>query len=229
MPSTSTTTVTSVIAKVSQDIRGLLGTTGGDATILIDFTNRVHEDILRKTRWHFLRSNIKTFTTTSGVSKYYLGSGSLPSGYTNTSLALADIFTIDEGSVFDRTNYRQIVRISARPLTDNTVTGYSSQYLFDGQIQADGLELYPPPNGAYSIDFRYFKERTTLTAGSDVLQIPDDYSDVVVNGVAAKAFELLKMPEDAASKFSQYQMGIIQMISDLNLYPKSNNFIRPDA
>lgn len=226
---TATTTGCQVAAKVSQDIRGLLGVTGGDLTILLDYINRVHEDLLRRTRWKFLHSGINTFTTTSGVSKYYLGAGSTPAGYTDTGLDLDDIFTLDENSVYDRTNYRDLVRIGARPLTDNTQVGYPDRYFVDGEVEPDTIELYMTPNGAYSIEFRYFKVRNQITDCGDILLVPDNYIDVVVDGVASRAFELLKMYDEANQKQARYVAGVMAMQNDKNLFPKSANFMRPDG
>jgi hypothetical protein len=61
-----------------------------------------------------------------------------------------------------------------------------------------------------------------------VLQIPDRYKDVVCTGVSWLAFRYLKSTEDAQQYAQLYQMGKIQIIKDLNLFPRGEEFIRPD-
>jgi hypothetical protein len=224
------TTVGQIISAVSQDVRGLLGTTGGDQTILLDYVNRTHQDLLRQTRWVFLKSGVQSFTTSSGVYKYWIGqTGSNPVGTTDTLLNLTDIFTIDENSVYDRTNFKQITRTGEVPLgADWTSNNYPKLYRNDS-TSPYVLELYPYPNGTYTIEFRYFKTRTIFTLTTDLIQIPDDYKDVLVDGVCARVYELLKMQDDADRKFALYKKGLIDMLRDKNLFPKSNNFIRPDS
>lgn len=84
--------------------------------------------------------------------------------------------------------------------------------------------------GGYIIEFRYFKQRQQITALNQVLQIPDDYKDVVIAGVNAKAYPLLGMQYagEAAYWGSQYADGIRGIIRDANLFPRGGEFVRPD-
>jgi hypothetical protein len=83
------------------------------------------------------------------------------------------------------------------------------------------------PMGGYIIQFRYFKDRVTLTGVEDFLQIPDDYLDVVVHGVCALAWKLLEKPTQASASYDAYKGGLTEMVWDKNLFP-STDFIRPD-
>lgn len=81
------------------------------------------------------------------------------------------------------------------------------------------------PLRGYIVEFRYYKARGVLDAGADVLQIPDDYRDVVVAGVnwlASRYFH-----DDTTSQFWQqmFRDGIRRMVKD---QPHGLDFIMPD-
>jgi hypothetical protein len=79
------------------------------------------------------------------------------------------------------------------------------------------------------IEFRYYKQRQTVTTLLDVLQIPDDYFDIVVAGVNAYVMLFLKRPSDAAIWQTQFNDGLRQLTRDKNLFPKGGQaFIAPD-
>src|SRR6185437_2991909 len=91
----TTTTVSSIINATSQDVRQVLGTTGGDQTILIDYVNRISLQLLRQSNWTFLLSGAQRFLTREGVNDYWLGtSGSNPVGSFDTGLNLTDLRTV---------------------------------------------------------------------------------------------------------------------------------------
>jgi hypothetical protein len=79
----------------------------------------------------------------------------------------------------------------------------------------------------YIIQFEYYKARTVLTSTSAVLQIPDDYKDIVIQGVQYLAFKLLGKAQEAGASQSAYREGLTEMIWDKNLFPDTD-FIRPD-
>lgn len=230
--STATTTVQSILDAVSQDIRSLLGSTGTDANILIDYCNRIHLDILRRSKWVFLLSTTQTFTTINGTASYYLGTGIAPSGSTSVSLNLTDLYNITENSVIDRTNTRRLTCVNDKPVgvTFDTAgtTAYPTLYRNDLQDGPYVLTLYGTPNGAYTIEFRYQKNRNILTSASQVLQVPDIYKDIVIAGVNSLASQFLKMPEDVQAWEGRYQGSLRGMLQDKNLYNRPADFIRPD-
>lgn len=223
-------TVQNIIDAVSQDIRQLLAASGADATILIDYCNRVHQEILRKTRWVFLKSGTLTFNTIAGTSSYYVGTGSTPAGSTSVSLNLADIYTIDERSVLDRTNFRQLSRIGTQPLGAYwSSNGYPIVYRNDSSSPYV-IDIYPPPAAVYSIEFRYFKTRTLLSTSGQALQIPDDYRGVVIAGVNSLACVYLKLFTDAQFWKAEYQNGVQDMVRDKFQFPKgTGDFVNPDS
>lgn len=81
--------------------------------------------------------------------------------------------------------------------------------------------------GGYIIQFQYYKARTVLSTVTAVLQVPDDYFDVVVQGVASLAFRLLGKKEEASAAYQAYKAGLTEMVIDKNLFPNPD-FVRPD-
>lgn len=85
-----------------------------------------------------------------------------------------------------------------------------------------------PMNG-FLIEFSYYKTRQIATDFSQIIQIPDEYKDVVVAGVSFYVANYQKQREDAQTWMAIYREGIKGMIRDKNLFPKGADFIRPDA
>ena len=355
--------VKDIISRVSQDIR--LQLSANDSTpgqpILIDYTNRIHKQMLRFSRWQFILSEPLTFMTSKGQTDYWLGpNGELPPGLVNTTLNLNDVDRIKKDAVRDLSNNRRITGQGAQPIglgltfrsgasragipaafwhdhndpnilhiypgadNQNTFSPVPSTPILSSAaggsllnrtyfvrvtfVDTAGGESYPSPitasifvpanqlasvitptlhynrtstgiiygfynvyagpieggetlqnltpipmgtnwtepgsglttsgvsvpvattlapMGGYIIEFRYFKDRITLSTVNDFLQIPDDYFDVVVQGVAALAWKLLDKPEQASASYDAYKGGLTEMVWDKNLFPDTD-FVRPD-
>lgn len=85
------------------------------------------------------------------------------------------------------------------------------------------------PMGAYVIKFEYYKNRIKLVTADQYLQIPDDYIDVIINGVTYYAYKIMGKIQEAQMIYSQYKAGLTEMIADKNLFPEGVEFIRPDS
>lgn len=365
--------VQDIINGVSTDIHSQLSATANPGLgILIDYTNRVHKQVLRFSRWTFLSSDYLYFITEKGQSKYWLGGAAeRPQGCVDTGLHLIDVDKIKKDEVWDLSNLRELKWLSAPPMGPNliTPTNVGRPGLPSNWIQNPNnpflLEIYPPADnqnqnqptpqvpittttpggalaartylikvtltdqlggestttstgaqqfigannlgtvlspvvpfpgtvsgemyngynvyavtavlvnglptnestetkqnitpiaigtnwtepttglittgaqaplqntlqylGAYIIRFKYFKNRISLVDANDFLQVPDDYKDVVINGVNAYAFKLLGKDEEARESYTMYKAGLTEMIWDKNLFPEGLNFIRPDV
>lgn len=84
------------------------------------------------------------------------------------------------------------------------------------------------PMGGYLIEFRYFKSKPQLNSLDNTLLIPSDYFDVLVAGVNYFTAQFLKDGDAQTYWKSEYDAGIMGMIRDKNLFPKSPAFIHPD-
>lgn len=223
-----------VVNDVSSDIRSFLGNSGNDATLILGWVNRIHKEMLRYSRWRFLLSPVQQFTTVVGQSLYYFGTNisgetpALPEGVTDTGLELTDVQFIKARSVVDYTNDKRLGETDDVPLGETwKQNGRPDLYKYDSQEYPNTLQLLPPADNVYTVQFRYYKQRQAITSLSDVLQIPDDYQDVVVAGTNYLACLFLKKADEAQVWMQLYTDGKKQMIRDANLFPRED-FIRPD-
>jgi hypothetical protein len=77
-------------------------------TALYDYTDRIHQRILRESQWRFLLSDPQVFTTMPGVSGYTLVSGTSPAGAFQTANQLTNFANIAPGSVFNLTTWTKL-------------------------------------------------------------------------------------------------------------------------
>src|SRR6267142_2736245 len=108
------TTVQNIVDSVSQDIRKLLGNSGSDATILVDYVNRAHLSIVEHSTWPWMKSPLMGLITRYGVNRYMLSGVGFEGGY-GTSHNFTNLDYIDENSVYDRTTKRRLVRVDDKP------------------------------------------------------------------------------------------------------------------
>jgi hypothetical protein len=72
--------------------------------------------MLRTSNWTFLLSAANQFVTARGITDYWIGaSGSNPAGSVDTGLNITNLKRIDEESVYDRSNFRQLDKINFKP------------------------------------------------------------------------------------------------------------------
>lgn len=241
-PADFTTTVQQIINCASQEVRGVLNPNAGstqtvDQAILIDYTNRISLDLLRHSRWVFLLSapvNFSTVATVQGSgtvnNQYWVGPvGQNPVGTVDTLLNLTDFDSIKRDTVIDYSNFKRLAVSELQPVSQEFTLPAKPRIWQNLSSNPNVITLWPPPNGVYTITFRYYKTRTILTTVGQVLQIPDRYEDIVCHGVTAYAMRYLKELEGYQMYDQMYAAGKIQIIKDINLFPRGEEFIRPDA
>lgn len=79
----------------------------------------------------------------------------------------------------------------------------------------------------YLMSFRYTKQRQLVSATADVLQVPNVYKDVLVDGVCMMAFKYLKLKDEAMDRQQSFMSGLRQLVHDRNL-TFDTDFIHPD-
>lgn len=95
------------------------------------------------------------------------------------------------------------------------------------------MELYPPPDNKYTVEFQYQASRAGITNFNSVLQVPDYYRAVVVAGVNELAAAYLAK-DPSGARFAQevvywhdaFEDGLRSMIRDKQLFPRVS-FIAP--
>jgi len=83
-------------------------------------------------------------------------------------------------------------------------------------------------SSGYTIEFRYFRLQQQVNEPTQPLQIPIIYKDILCAGVDWLGFKYLQKDEDSQHWFSVYTQGRIQMVKDKNLFPRAEEFVRPD-
>lgn len=227
----TTMTVQDVLNRVSSDTRfQLSATSASDQAILIDYVNRVHLELLRASKWKFLISGLLSFTTQAGKTDYYIGNTGLPNGTVDTGLLIPDLGSIRPDSVKDTTNYRPLFRILEAPLAESLIAVNSRPRFYRSDPASQSLlNIYPPPDGAYGIQFRYQRQVPTLAATVDPIQVPDKYVDVLVAGVDELAFAYLKRADETMYWKQRFADGLRDMIRDINREESGGPaFIGPD-
>jgi hypothetical protein len=145
-------TVQDVINKVSQDTRLQLSSTQAPGlNILIDYTNRIHKQVLRFSRWPFMLSEPQYFMTSKGQTDYWIGpNNALPINLVPTSLDLKDVAIIKKDSVRDISNDRPLKFVGERPLgpslnyrSGQTRQGAPAQFYQNSESDPNILHIYP--------------------------------------------------------------------------------------
>lgn len=139
-----TMTAQTIITAASQDVRSVLGSSGGDQTILLDYVNRIHKEMLRGSNWQWLLSAPQRFVTEYGVTDYWVGAtASTPSGTQDTGLNLTNLRTIAEDSVYDLSNDRQLFMVPRTAVTSGrTFQDGTSRLANPDNWEQDGANPY---------------------------------------------------------------------------------------
>lgn len=125
--------------------------------------NDAKEEVENAWNWSALRTTL-TLTTTSGTFNYELNG-------TQNRFRVLDVVN-DTGNFF--MDYRTASDFNNWYLNNDPASGAPRYYSFNG-ISTDGdtlVDLYPKPDGIYSIRFNVVAPQAELTAGTDVLSVP---------------------------------------------------------
>lgn len=134
----------------------------------------------------------------------------------------------DRYNVYAGTDADNLILQSTGTNLDNTVTWTEpTTGLETTGVNPPATNTLEPLDG-YIIEFQYYKLRVPVVAVDQILQIPDDYSDVVKAGVNAFAFGYLTRPSEAQKWYAIYQDGLGQIVRDINNMVRGGDYISPD-
>lgn len=91
-----------------------------------------------------------------------------------------------------------------------TSTGVPIYYSYD----ADGIVLYPTPDGVYSLKMRYQGLPATLSIAADVPVIPNDYFHVLVSYASWKAYRAENDYQAADVLYKDFDRELRELGSD---------------
>lgn len=127
----------------------------------------------------------------------------------------------------DSTGSNWLIEVSTSGILDTTPTGAFAPSI----VQPPQTSTITPLNG-YVMGFFYQKNRIPITSPSDILQIPDNYFDVVLAGVNYYANLYTSKSDDIGIKAGawkkEFMEGLAQMRRDLRINFRNTDVIMPD-
>lgn len=182
----------------------------GYAVMIGHFVNDAKRQVEDAWDWDVQNTTL-TVTTSSGTSGYTVtGSG------TKQKCISANITTTGHQTRLSPMSASYIQDQQQLTTTTNTTPCY---YAWDGNDGTDSkIQLYPTPNGTYTIKFNMNVPQTALTAAGDVILVP---SDAVVMGAYARA--LAERGEDGALASSEAYGLFKGILSDRIALEQSRN------
>jgi hypothetical protein len=189
-------TVQNIVDASSTDARSVLGNSGGDATILMGWVDRVHKDCLHNSLYSHLSQGIESVALTSGSGTVTLASNMrrILKAYNKTAnRMLAPLVHQEAGDVLDAAK-RQNHRLSY-------AVGSPEFYFKASQT----FSVLPVPTSNCVVDVYYEQQAATVSALGTSLVIPEDGKDMLVAGVNYLASQYLKKEQEAQMWFSLYE------------------------
>lgn len=207
-----------IISATSIDVRQVLGSSGGDANIILGWVDRVHKDCLHSSIFSYLNRQTTSVTTVAGTASY--------------TLSLSGIRRISD--VFDRTfnwpllPYDQGIApqtgsepgtpegpgaqeqpevLPQRLLTNRKFAGPFMQYF--RLVGTNQLVVYPaPPSTVYAstLEITVENQVADITSTSQTLVIPGDGKDMMVAGVNELVMNYLFRGTEAQAWGQKYQL-----------------------
>lgn len=168
------------VAEIIEEMELMFGKQDeGDAdfqTTVLNIINDVEQSLWRKHDWSFTHTSA-SISATSTTAVYALAADCTATG--------VELMWIPSAGMRVRPISHRMPTIVDLNADD---TGTPTRYAYWGMRS---VILYPKPDAAYTISYRYKKKRARLTATTDYLQTPEDYQDLVKTGVIAKICRLL--------------------------------------
>ena len=162
--------------------------------------NDAKSEIENAWNWSALRNTL-TLTTSSGVFNYELNG-------TGNNFSVMDVVS-EDGNFF--MEYRTQHDFNQFYLNQTPTSGIPRYYNFNG-VSSDGdtlVDVYPKPDGAYTIYFNIIQRTTDLSSDADTLTIP---SQPVLLLAYAKAVE--ERGEDAGMSSTSAYATAARVLND---------------
>lgn len=148
----ATTTALSVVEQVQRDLNDRFA--GGPRSMLVlDYINRIQQQILGHRRWDWMLSTPQRFVTERGQSDYWIGpSSAVDEGMVDTGLNLSDVRQVKKGHLYSRSEWTEIFNVLEGPMEaqwqwpDGSYSeGTPTQYRSD-RLTQNLISLYPAPD-----------------------------------------------------------------------------------
>jgi hypothetical protein len=181
-------------------VRNKFGDPSFDDATLTQFANETNKDICNTVAWPFMEKASGSLTLTSG---------------TNTIAAISDLQQLINIEVTAPTN--RILFLDYMPYPEFVQRYPAPATLTAGQPSIwsvfAGALVFGPANADqnYTVVEQYIKVPTTTSSDSSTLDVPDDFSELVVLGMYARALEAADQPDYATAQYNRYDKIMAQM------------------
>ena len=185
------------------------------STLIGKFVNDAKRQVEDAWNWDALSSDL-TVTTSSGTSNYVVtGSGIRHKGAVvncTTSSALNQLKNVPIQWIIDQQQLSTVQR------------GNPAYYAWNGTNGTDSkIEIFPTPDGIYTLAISLYVPQSALSADADVLTIP---SDAVIMGAYARA--IVERGEDGGLSSSE-AYGLYKGILADQIAIEASRFIENDS
>ena len=188
-------------------VRSKLDDTGFDDTALTEYANEVNKEICNEPMaWPFMEGVYVGTVTAANGSTY-----NFPTG---CQVPISIELTLPTGKVtyLDYMPYKEFDQRYPAPATLTATTPTVWAYFASSFIIGPSL-----PDQTYTLQMRYIKSPTVTTSDSSTLDIPDDFSELVVLGMYARALEHNDQPDYAAAQHEKFALLLSSMKQRLGL------------
>jgi hypothetical protein len=199
------TTLTNLQSRLSLRLGEDSVPSGNEYDRRTQFFNEAGKSIVRKHYWWWTESS-DAFDSIAGNTSYTVAQG-FPSNLRGTSIIELR---------FAGTPYTPVLQSDAMSLTSSTYTGLAQKYFVFNKV------LYISPSYGVTttdaITIKFYKVWTALTTGSDVCDIPDDFSDILVAFALARVHTISGKRGSAADAFDEFNEIFKEMSVEQNNY-----------
>lgn len=180
----------------------------GIEEVLVRFVNDAYQDIQNaREEWNFLRAS-RSFSTSAGQDTYTL------SGIFTESSPVFKKYKRDSFIITDSNGkqiylkYRDFDRLEAQYLNEDRE---DLPTYFSIDPSNNSVVLKPTPNGAYNVNFRYWKGPESLTEAAQVPSLPLPFHNLIVY----RATEKMAVYLSAAETYAKYSNEYAKMLGQL--------------
>lgn len=204
--------VNSVLARLREDAVASVSATAY-SLLIGKFVNDAKRQVEDAWKWDAMSKTLP-LTTAAGVSTYILaGSGLKPKHLSANDITnRAEINNVPIQWIFDQ---QQLATVSNAP------PAYYAWNVNDGTDSK--IELFPTPNGAYSLKFNLYVQQATLVNDDDILILP---SEAIEMGAYARA--LVERGEDGGLSSSE-AYGLYKGILADQIALEASRFVENDV
>ena len=184
-------------------VRDNIGGRGDLDSNINTYINQIVRRIARRHRWRDLEKET-TFTTVASTKRYSLAS----------DLEQIHTLRLTELSGSTYSGSRELILVSPHimdsiiPINEQESTGKSKWCVWWGK----NLDLYPIPDDAYTVRYRYDALPTDMSADGSVASITN-IDDVIINGTTMQMWAFLEEPDNVAIWGSLFNATLKEAIS----------------